>query len=242
MKKKAVRILTVMWDMQEEEFDVTDTIAVVYERFGQSTSTAIGMSSLVRQIVCEIKDYNQFKDQRLLDLGYTEGSQVFVVKAEPGGSKHIPCKKFAAGNCTFGDKCHFGHASNAFESGGKPTNCRFFPMGKCTAGEGCKFSHDAKSKPTVKRTLKEKLNDFCKQAPKKSFFVGNKPKYIGPAFRVCPKCQAGCMHREHCCHMTCQQCQEFFCFLCLKGRSECPDSYLCRTLEDGGSQAPIQQI
>merc|ERR1711865_318072 len=55
-----------------------------------------------------------------------------------------PCRKFAAGKCNFGDKCHFSHDPQDC----KPTKrvCRNFTNGKCKFGNKCKFSHSSADK------------------------------------------------------------------------------------------------
>jgi len=37
----------------------------------------------------------------------------------------------------------------------------------------------------------------------KAYFVGGKPKYIGPEVRACTKCTHLIANREKCCHMKC---------------------------------------
>jgi hypothetical protein len=62
-----------------------------------------------------------------------------------------PCNAFAAGNCTFGDRCRYSHngeppalnqqGSGPFIPQRKP--CFSFQKGQCTLGDSCTYSHDA---------------------------------------------------------------------------------------------------
>eukprot|EP00658_Telonema_sp_P-2_P024105 TRINITY_DN19670_c0_g1_i2.p1 TRINITY_DN19670_c0_g1~~TRINITY_DN19670_c0_g1_i2.p1 ORF type:complete len:252 (+),score=36.86 TRINITY_DN19670_c0_g1_i2:51-806(+) len=51
-----------------------------------------------------------------------------------------PCRKWANGRCSFGDKCHFSHAEPQKKRPKRP--CNNFAKGKCKHGERCRYSHD----------------------------------------------------------------------------------------------------
>ena len=85
-----------------------------------------------------------------------------------GGNKKQPCKFFAGGTCSFGDRCKFSHEiggigqgqiggggnpspfgnlssgnpSGNFDGSGGKQPCKFFASGQCKHGSACRFSHE----------------------------------------------------------------------------------------------------
>jgi len=67
-----------------------------------------------------------------------------------------PCRHFAQGSCSYGDRCtyshdpnlsqggNFGHVNSFNNRGGnfQPRPCRHFAQGSCTFGDRCKYLHD----------------------------------------------------------------------------------------------------
>jgi len=78
-------------------------------------------------------------------------------EGEESGRPSKPCRKFAAGKCTFGDKCRFSHdPEDASQSKQTKRPCRNFANGKCKFGNKCKFGHGDGNKPGAKGTSVQK--------------------------------------------------------------------------------------
>jgi len=98
-----------------------------------------------------LHDPNIQPDAKAVEL-YQRGELGIGNTGGQGGSTGFrPCNAFAAGSCTFGDRCRFSHngeppacnqqGGGAFIPQRKP--CFNFQKGQCMLGDSCTYSHDA---------------------------------------------------------------------------------------------------
>jgi hypothetical protein len=63
-------------------------------------------------------------------------------KPESKDDAKEPCKFFAQGRCSFGDKCKMLHVGDVEQ---RQARCHAYSVGKCTYGDKCKYRHEAAS-------------------------------------------------------------------------------------------------
>jgi len=87
-----------------------------------------------------------------------------------------PCRHFAQGSCSYGDRCTYSHdpnmhanfAQNFNSRGGnnfQPRPCRHFAQGSCTFGDRCKYLHDGSVMANAEQSLLATAHSGANELP-----------------------------------------------------------------------------